>query len=71
MHSLNNIFLLVNDGSHQFCGIDVTAAHFKKMGVSIGKNRIYNFFCIVDLTNCGNGIGAVVGTHDQWLGLVI
>ncbi len=71
MNAFNQIFLLIDHGRHQLCGIDIPATHFQKMGVSAVKNLFYQFFIVIDFSHRGNGKGAVMGPDNQRLGLIV
>ena len=71
LNAFDQVVLLVDNGSDQFRGVDVTAAHLQKMGVASGENLLDNLIQIVDLSHSGNGIGAVMGAHNQRLGLIV
>ena len=60
--TIDEIILLVDDRSHKLCCIDLTIAHLEEMCSSL-QNRIYNFLCIVDLTNGCNCKRTVMRTH--------
>ena len=69
--AVDQIQLLVDEGCHQLGGVDVASAHFQKMGISPVKDLLCEIFGVIDAAYGGNGEGAVVGTYQQWLGLVV
>ena len=62
---------LIDQGSCQFRGIDISPAHFKEMGVSPGKELPHQFFVVVDLADRRDRIRAQMRADDQRLRLVI
>ena len=69
--AVDQIQLLVDEGCHQFGGVDVAAAHFQKMCISTIKDLFGQLFCVIDAAYGGDSEGAVVGAYQQRLGLVV
>ena len=69
--AVNHILLLVNQGCHQFRGIDVSIPHFHELGRSVIEQLLQQFRLIADFSNGGDGKGSVVGTHRQRLRFII
>ena len=71
LNALYQVILLIHNGCHQLRGVDVSAAHLQEMGMSFCEQILYNSIGIIDLTNRGDGISSVMGTHHQRLGFKI
>ena len=68
--TFDEIILLVDDGGNELGLVDLTVLHFKEMRVIL-ENCLYDFFRIVDFTYGRNAEGAVVGTDQDRLRLVV
>ena len=71
LNALHQVILLVDDGRGQFRRVNGPAAHFQEMGPAAFEDLLDQLVCIVDLAHCADGVGAMVGTDDQGLGLKI
>ena len=71
LDALDEIGLLVDDRGHQLGGVHIAAAHFQKVGVSAFEQLFHDLVGVVDFSHSHNGVGAVVGTDNQGLGLVV
>ena len=71
LQSFNQIIPLIDDCRHQLGRVDISAAHFQEMRMSAAENLHQNLFHVVDTAHRDNGIGAMVGTDDQRLRLII
>ena len=69
--TVDEIFFLIDDGSDQLCGIDVSPAHFQKMSIAVLIDKIRDLLCVVDFAHGGDGVGSVVRADDQGLGFII
>ena len=69
--AVDQIFFLIDNGSDQFCGINIPSAHFQKMSIAVLIDQIGDFFCVVDFANGGDGVGTVVRADDQGLRFII
>ena len=69
--AVNHILFLVNQGCHQFRGVDVSIPHLHELGRSVVEQLLQQFRLIADLSNGGDGKGSVVGTHRQRLRFII
>ena len=69
--SFNQIILLIDQCCNELCCIDITAAHFQKMGTAISKQIFYQFIRIIDLAHRCDRIRSMMRTYDQRLWLII
>ena len=58
-----NGILLVDDGGDQLGGIDLSAAHLKKMNMALFIGLLDQFLLICYFAHCGDGIAAQVGLN--------
>ena len=56
LNALDQVFFAVDERRHQLRGVDVAAAHFKKMGGRIRKKLLGKLVDIVDLADRHDGI---------------
>ena len=69
--SFDQIILLIDQCCNELCRINISAAHFQKMGTAISKQIFYQFIRIIDLTHRCDRIRSMMRTHDQRLWFII
>ena len=69
--SFRNGVFLVDQGCCNFSLVNISAAHFQKMAEAVVEQLFHQFFCIVDLSNGGNGKASQVGMDNEGLGIKI
>ena len=69
--AVDQVVSFVDEGRHQLRSVDHSAAHFHELGAALLQDLVGKRVDVVDASHCGDGVGAVVGTYDQGLGLIV
>ena len=67
LDALSKAGLLIDQRSHQFCGIDLAACHGVKVTAVFGEILINQGVCIIDPAHCCDGVGAQTRTNQHRL----
>ena len=70
-YSVYQIILLVDEGCHQLCAVDIPSAHLKEMWMPLIKYLLGYLVNVVDLADSCQGICSVMWTYYEWLWLII
>ena len=69
--ALGNGRAAVDERGRQFGGIDVSAAHFQKVRLSVFERAFHKFVDVVDAPHGSDGEVAQMRAHEQGLGFVV